>query len=138
MPSARCSFCGIYLQELKFQQVMADVTPIMSRHHLHIPANLWLLVKAVEDAVGAPVVNAATGGAHGGGTSLTELGRGVVARYRAIESAAAKACASELQAWSKLFKGRVPDANEKAGVTARPSRKARTAGAKRKTGARKH
>src|SRR5262249_974682 len=53
----------------------------------------WLLVQAVEQTFGAPVIATATGGAHGGGAKLTELGRTIVARYRAIEDHAARAVA---------------------------------------------
>jgi molybdate transport system regulatory protein len=56
----------------------------------------WLLLQAVEDTFGAPVISTATGGAKGGGAKLTELGRTLVARYRQIESQAAKATAGEL------------------------------------------
>jgi molybdate transport system regulatory protein len=44
----------------------------------------WLLVQAVEDTFGAPVISTATGGAKGGGAKLTELGRSLLAKYRAI------------------------------------------------------
>jgi molybdate transport system regulatory protein len=56
----------------------------------------WLLLQAVEDTFGSPVLTTATGGAKGGGAKLTELGRTVIARYRAIEAQAAKAAAGEL------------------------------------------
>jgi len=56
----------------------------------------WLLLQAVEDTFGAPVISTATGGAKGGGAKLTEFGRSLVAKYRAIESQAAKAAAGEL------------------------------------------
>ena len=35
----------------------------------------WLLLQAVEDTFGAPVISTATGGAKGGGAKLTEFGR---------------------------------------------------------------
>lgn len=56
----------------------------------------WLLLQAVEDTFGAPVISTATGGAKGGGAKLTEFGRSLVAKYRTIESQAAKAAAGEL------------------------------------------
>ena len=61
----------------------------------------WLLLQAVEDTFGAPVISTATGGAKGGGAKLTELGKTVVARYRAIEAQAAQAAADELTELSK-------------------------------------
>lgn len=56
----------------------------------------WLLLQAVEDTFGAPVIATATGGARGGGARLTELGKKLVQRYRAIETNAAHAAAVEL------------------------------------------
>ena len=56
----------------------------------------WLLLQAVEDTFGAPVITTATGGAKGGGAKLTELGKAIIARYRAIESQAARATAGDL------------------------------------------
>jgi molybdate transport system regulatory protein len=69
----------------------------------------WLLLQAVEDTFGAPVITTATGGAKGGGAKLTELGRSVVARYRAIETQAAKATAGDLTELSKTAAGSLPD-----------------------------
>src|SRR5215470_10497578 len=56
----------------------------------------WLLLQSVEDTFGAPVITTATGGAKGGGAKLTELGKTIVAKYRAIETHAARATAGEL------------------------------------------
>ena len=56
----------------------------------------WLLLQAVENTFGAPVIATATGGAKGGGAKLTDLGKTVVARYRAIEAQAVRATAGEL------------------------------------------
>ena len=57
----------------------------------------WLLLQAVEDTFGVPVLATSTGGAGGGGAKLTEFGRTLVARYRSIESNAARAAAAELE-----------------------------------------
>jgi molybdate transport system regulatory protein len=65
----------------------------------------WLLLQAVEDTFGAPVIVTATGGAKGGGAKLTPLGKTVVARYRAIEAQAARAAAGELTELSKAAGG---------------------------------
>lgn len=51
----------------------------------------WLLIKATETTFGAPLIVAATGGAKGGGASLTDLGRKVVRLYRAVEKKAGTA-----------------------------------------------
>lgn len=56
----------------------------------------WLLLQAVEDTFGAPVIATATGGAKGGGARLTELGKAIVSRYRTIEAEAARATAGDL------------------------------------------
>ena len=65
----------------------------------------WLLLQAVEDTFGAPVISTATGGTKGGGAKLTELGRTLVARFRMIESQAAKATAGELSELSQVTTG---------------------------------
>lgn len=56
----------------------------------------WLLLQAVEDTFGAPVIMTATGGAKGGGAKLTPLGKTVVERFRAIEAQARRASQAEL------------------------------------------
>ena len=70
----------------------------------------WLLLQAVEDMFGAPVIATATGGAKGGGAKLTDLGKLIVARYRAIESHAARATAGEL---NELVKAASASAEER-------------------------
>jgi molybdate transport system regulatory protein len=68
-----------------------------------------LLLQAVEDTFGAPVISTATGGAKGGGAKLTELGRSLVAKYRAIESQAARATAGDLSELARTTTGGGPD-----------------------------
>jgi molybdate transport system regulatory protein len=65
----------------------------------------WLLLQAVEDTFGAPVITTATGGAKGGGAKLTELGKTVVARYRTIEAQAVHATSNDLTALTKAAEG---------------------------------
>ena len=77
----------------------------------------WLLLQAVEDTFGAPVISTATGGAKGGGAKLTELGRTILARYRSIETQAAHAAAGELQELTKAAGSSAPE--ERKGRTAR-------------------
>jgi len=48
----------------------------------------WMLVEAMNQGFGRPGVEAQTGGKAGGGARLTDLGTEVIARYRAIETAA--------------------------------------------------
>jgi molybdate transport system regulatory protein len=69
----------------------------------------WLLLQAVEDTFGAPVITTATGGAKGGGAKLTELGRMVIARYRSIEAQAGHAAAGELLELSRAAGGALPE-----------------------------
>ena len=56
----------------------------------------WLLLKALEKTFGRSLVETATGGAQGGGASLTALGEAVVARYREIGREAARGSARHL------------------------------------------
>lgn len=58
----------------------------------------WLLVDALNRMFRQPLVEAAPGGANGGGAHLTPLGREIVAHYRAIESKALKAAALHIDA----------------------------------------
>ena len=48
----------------------------------------WLLVDTMNQCFREPVVRTASGGAHGGGTELTDVGREIVRRYRHAEAAA--------------------------------------------------
>jgi molybdate transport system regulatory protein len=58
----------------------------------------WTLIDVLNRSFRSPVVTTQPGGARGGGAALTDLGHDVIARYRAIERAAARASASELAA----------------------------------------
>ncbi|MFL1464310.1 winged helix-turn-helix domain-containing protein [Roseococcus sp. DSY-14] len=58
----------------------------------------WDLVDATNRLLGEAAVQAAPGGAGGGGARLTEAGRRLVEDYRAIEAAAARAAAPRLRA----------------------------------------
>jgi molybdate transport system regulatory protein len=51
-----------------------------------------------------PVVEAAAGGARGGGTRLTPLGEEVVRLYREVERRADAAAAAELRALLRLLR----------------------------------
>lgn len=48
----------------------------------------WGLVEALDGIIGEPVVTRAPGGKKGGGAALTDAGRALIARYRAVEEAA--------------------------------------------------
>ncbi len=58
----------------------------------------WELVEEIDGLFGAPVVDRQTGGKRGGGAQLTRLGLSLVARFRAVERAAAEAAKSHLAA----------------------------------------
>ena len=80
------------LELIEEQGSIRGAAAAMSMSYRHA----WLLLQAVEDTFGAPVITTATGGAKGGGAKLTELGKTIVAKYRAIETHAARATAGEL------------------------------------------
>lgn len=56
----------------------------------------WLLLKALEETFGRPLVATATGGRAGGGARLSPLGKAVVGEYRTLERIAIKAGAKPL------------------------------------------
>jgi len=53
----------------------------------------WLLIGAMNDGFGRPVVEAQIGGKAGGGARLSSFGADLIAHYRAIERAADRAAA---------------------------------------------
>jgi molybdate transport system regulatory protein len=59
----------------------------------------WLLLQELEETFGAAVTETVRGGAGGGGTRLTELGRWVIAHYRHIERVAERAAQADLDAF---------------------------------------
>jgi molybdate transport system regulatory protein len=69
----------------------------------------WLLIDQSNRIFRQPLVDKQTGGSGGGGAQLTDFGRDVIGRYRAIEGAAAAAAAADL-------------ANLEAALPERPSR----------------
>jgi molybdate transport system regulatory protein len=79
---------------------------------LHISyRRTWELVEELNAALGAPMVETAAGGSGGGGASLTEAGRAVVSRYRAIEADCAAAARKHLTALQRIARTRA-DAKE--------------------------
>ncbi len=62
----------------------------------------WLLVDEINRSLTSPAVLTASGGARGGGTSLTATGEELVRRYRAVEDIALAAAAAELQRLNRL------------------------------------
>lgn len=57
----------------------------------------WRLIDDMNRAFRRPLVAAAKGGKSGGGASLTATGKAVLARYRAMESRAARLYARDLR-----------------------------------------
>jgi molybdate transport system regulatory protein len=62
----------------------------------------WLLVEELNLALRAPAVVAATGGQHGGGAALTEVGERIIDLYRAIEGHARSSASEEFRAITRL------------------------------------
>lgn len=62
----------------------------------------WLLIDSLNQGFGRPVVETATGGKGGGGTSLTKLGQQLIERYDALETSLNAGAGRELQALRDL------------------------------------
>jgi molybdate transport system regulatory protein len=60
----------------------------------------WLLVDVMNRCWDLPLVETAAGGSHGGGARVTELGRSILAQYRALQAAAGEIRAGP--AWDAL------------------------------------
>ncbi len=56
----------------------------------------WMLIDEMNRALSSPAVTTAAGGAHGGGTALTPVGEQIEQHYRAIESTARVAAATDI------------------------------------------
>ena len=57
----------------------------------------WVLVDELNRSLASAAVTSATGGEHGGGSTLTALGHELVGVYRRIEATATRACAKDLE-----------------------------------------
>ena len=64
----------------------------------------WLLVDTMNRCFREPVVDSATGGAGGGGASVTRFGRTVLARYDAMRARVERALDPELQRFAALLR----------------------------------
>lgn len=62
----------------------------------------WQLIDDLNHCFATPLVSASKGGEHGGGAQLTQMGRSVLAAYRAIEHKVHKSLAAELRALARL------------------------------------
>lgn len=66
----------------------------------------WSLVQALNSGFGAPLVETSRGGSGQGGAHLTEVGRLVLAHYRAMQAKASSAIAEDVAAISAQFANR--------------------------------
>lgn len=64
----------------------------------------WLLVDTMNGAFRAPVIEAAPGGARGGGAALTAHGREVLVLYRRMQTALEKEARTYLSAFQRRLK----------------------------------
>jgi molybdate transport system regulatory protein len=70
----------------------------------------WLLVEETNSCLVRPAVATATGGQHGGGTTLTPVGVELVRRYRALERRTALAVNRNLKTLLRTIPDRGPGA----------------------------
>lgn len=66
----------------------------------------WTLVESMNTLFAEPLVDAAKGGAGGGGAALTPLGTRMLAAYRRLEAAAAERGAAELAEMRQALRAR--------------------------------
>ena len=71
----------------------------------------WLLVDTMNHCFLAPVVSTATGGSHGGGAHLTEMGEEILTRYEAMEAKANLTLAPDIAEFRKLMQLHKPEEN---------------------------
>ena len=64
----------------------------------------WQLVEAINSSFGRPVVITAVGGKRGGGASVTEFGRDIVAHYQDMENKASAAIQADLKQFSRRLR----------------------------------
>ncbi|AEQ52737.1 winged helix-turn-helix domain-containing protein [Pelagibacterium halotolerans] len=64
----------------------------------------WSLVQALNDGAGTPLVETIRGGTAQGGAHLTEAGREILARYRAMQEKTGAAIEPDVEAMRALVK----------------------------------
>jgi molybdate transport system regulatory protein len=79
-----------------------SITAAARRHGMSY-RRAWLLVDTMNRCFREPVVAAGTGGSGGGGAVVTPFGLAVVARFRALESAARAALEAPVAAFADLL-----------------------------------
>ncbi len=85
-------------------------------------ARAWRLVSAINQTFAEPVLTRQPGGARGGGAALTDFGRDLIARYRAVETAAHDAAGGHM---ARLQAIAAKPASLTADVPARPLKRGR-------------
>jgi molybdate transport system regulatory protein len=63
----------------------------------------WLLIDSLNQGLRRPVIQTATGGKGGGGTTLTPLGKQIVGRYVALEERMNSIAMADLEALLRLI-----------------------------------
>ena len=66
----------------------------------------WQLVEAINKSFREPVVVTATGGKRGGGASVTDFGRALVAQFHAMEDKASSAIADDLAHYAQQLRAK--------------------------------
>ncbi len=69
----------------------------------------WTVLDELNRMFRAPVIAARCGGSDGGGARITPFGHEVIARYRAIEAASARATERELAALEAAANSQAPE-----------------------------
>lgn len=64
----------------------------------------WLLIDELNRTLKTPATSSETGGSSGGGCVLTPVGEKIVRLYREIEIEAARSCAAQISALTRLMK----------------------------------
>ena len=102
---------GTFLGDTRIRLLEAiDQHGSISQAAKHVPLSYkaaWDAVDAMNNLADQPLVERSTGGKHGGGTSLTEHGRKVIALYRAVEAEYQAALDRLMSQWSEMDSGNV-------------------------------
>jgi molybdate transport system regulatory protein len=92
----------------------------------------WLKLESLNRALDTPVFDTATGGSHGGGARLTQTGRELVARFRALQRVLESTARRQLSPWLRHTRKRRHGAGALTGQARRPvSRRRHSATARR-------
>ncbi len=70
----------------------------------------WVLVDTMNRCFTGDLIHTATGGPGGGGAQVTDLGREVVSRYRAMEAKAADSVVEDMKGIARLMRDDEADA----------------------------